>query len=235
MRLNYFIKVALSIFITFFSSYVVAEGYESTDNITATIKNFITQSAQLSEGETINIDVKRLGAFSRLPMCSTELKAELPRNMNKNEITSIALNCEGTQSWHVVIPVDVQIAMNVLVAKHTIPAKSILREDDLELMALSRNLLFNGYYTSKETIKGYEASRLIMPGTVLNEKNLQKPNLISRNQVIDIIVKKNSMVITMKGVSKSDGKLNEAIKAYNPSSKRTIDVVVIGQNKAEAV
>ena len=127
------------------------------------------------------------------------------------------------------------ISTRVVVAKRTISATEIIGLEDLDYAQYDRNRLYNGYFQDPKALVGRVASQVILAGVVLTKKNVQQPVLIHRNQLIDLIAKSNTVTVTMKGVAKTDGRLNEAIQAYNPSSKRTLDAVVMDSNRAEII
>jgi len=106
---------------------------------------------------------------------------------------------------------------------------------DLDYAQENINRLYNGYFKDKKEVVGYVASQIINSGAVITRKNVRRPQLVHKNQEIDLIAKKNQIVVTMKGISKSDGSLNDSIVAYNPSSKKTVEAIVVGLNMAEVI
>ncbi|MEO8400444.1 MAG: flagellar basal body P-ring formation chaperone FlgA [Gammaproteobacteria bacterium] len=209
--------------------------YESVENIKTVAKDFVLKNVPLNPSETIEVQVDSPQPPLRVGACSKTLDASFPADANRDQVTSVELSCNGVQTWHVYVPVNVRINTNVLVAKRTIPLNDVITEDDMDFAQYDRNRLYNGYFSAKENVIGQVASQLIASGTVLTKKNVQQPVLVHRNQTVDLIARTNSITVTMKGVAKSDGSLNEVIKAYNPSSKRILDAVVVGSNKVEVV
>lgn len=208
--------------------------YESVENIKTVAKNFVLKNVPLNPNETIDVQVDSPQPLS-VAACSKPLDAAFPVDGNRDQVTSVELTCNGVQPWHVYVPVNVRINTNVLVAKRTIPINEVITEDDMDFAQYDRNRLYNGYFNAKENVIGQVASQLIASGTVLTKKNVQQPILVHRNQTVDLIAKTDSITVTMKGIARSDGSLNEVIKAYNPSSKRILDAVVVGSNKVEVV
>jgi flagella basal body P-ring formation protein FlgA len=126
------------------------------------------------------------------------------------------------------VPVNVSILTKVVVAKHNIPSHQIVTNDDLDFASNDRNHLYSGYFTTIDMVVGQMSNQSIAAGMVITKKNIQQPTLVHRNEVIDLTANNNSITVTMKGVARSEGGLHDMIKAYNPSSKKLLDAVVIG-------
>lgn len=209
--------------------------YESMNKINEAVNNFITQNVIPGPDETMQVQVKQKSLLFKFPACTRELDVALPPNTNKEDVTSVELTCNGERPWHVYVPVDIKLTMKVLVAKRPLQPKEILSDEDIDYVSLDKRHLLSGYFKNKDEIIGQSARQFINAGAVLTKKNLEEPIIISKNQSIDIIVRKKSIMIVMKGLAKTDGRLNESIKVYNPASKRLLDAIVVGPNKAEVV
>lgn len=228
-------KWICALFLIFFQSTVFSEELESLDNLKTITKNFITNSITLAEDETMDVQFIQNNMSLKLSRCSEPVTARLPEGMTKEHISAVQLTCEGSTPWHILMPVEVQMLTNVLVAKHTIALKDPLSENDLDYMKLDKNRLMSGYFKNKEEIIGLEASQYIQAGAVFTKKNIRQPILVHRNTAIELIARKNSMTVSVKGIAKTDGRLSDAVQVVNPSSKKVIDAIVIGPNKAEVV
>lgn len=209
--------------------------YESFDNIKNVTMKFINDSAVRDSDDTLNITVNQTDATDKLPICTSSLHAALPENANRNQINSIELSCNGERSWKVFVPVTVIVNTKVVVAKNMIPQRNSINDDDLDFNYVDKNRLYNGFYKTKEEVLGFEAAQVIPAGTILTKRNLQLPLLVHRNETVDLIAGNGAIMVTMKGLSRTDGRLNEVIKAYNPVSNKSLDAVVIGEGKAKIV
>lgn len=229
-------KLKFILLMTFFlSSHSFSNPIESIDNIKNTAKQFVIANTQLEPDETLEVNINQNSSQFQVQACSKPLRAELPKNGNKEVISTVELACEGDQPWRIFVPVDVQIFTKVLTAKRTLAAKEMLTEEDIDYTMANKNRLYTGYFTKKEEILGNVTTHVITAGSLLTKKNVQLPILIYKNQTISLIAKSNAVVVTMAGVAKTDGALNSMIKVFNPSSKRTLDAIVIGPNKAQVV
>lgn len=208
---------------------------ESIDRVKTVIEEFIKKNVSVNTDETISVEVLTTVQSFEFPRCTNALEAAFPADTNRNQINSVDITCRGANAWHVMMPVNVHINMPVIVAKHTIPLKQLISEDDIDYANTDRNKLFLGYYKDKNEVIGQEAAQLISAGTVLNKKNLQSPVLVHRNQSVELIAQHGMIRVVMKGIAKTEGRLNDIIKAYNPSSNQMMDAVVTGSNEAEVV
>lgn len=224
-----------SLLIYCFTQIGFAYNQNSIARIKQLTKEYIQKNVQLNSDETMNITIDSPKASFKIPPCSEPLDIAFPNNATGNRITSVELTCKTPKTWHLLVPVTVQINTKVLVAKHNIPSKEIITEVDLDYAFQDKNRLYNGFFKDKKEVLGQVASHMISSGTVITKKNIQMPIIIHRNQKISLFTKKNSIVVTMDGIAREDGSLNSTIKVFNPSSKRVLEAVVTGSNKAEII
>jgi len=216
-----------------YQSCFAADQFEKPEHINEVVKNFLAQNIQTAPDETLEIKVNQSNAPLNVPVCASDISAAYPADANREQLSSVQLSCNDAKPWQIVVPVDVQVFSKVLVAKHTIAAKETISDEDVDYTVYNKNHLYNGFFTRKEDVIGSQAAYLVPAGTVLTKKNMQQPLLITRNQTITIVAQSNSIVVSMQGIARTDGALNAMIKVYNPSSKRTLDAIVIGPNKAQ--
>ena len=180
------------------------------DQLQNLAKEFAMQNTPAATDETVNVVVSPISAA--MPKCSNPVQATLPPNSNRDQITGIELSCNGTQSWQTLVPVNVEIYTKVVVAKQTILPKQVISEDDIDFATYDKNHLFASYFKNKDEVVGQVASHLLTPGTVFNRRNLQAPIVIHKNEIVSITAKNSVVSVTMQGIAKSDGAMNEAIK-----------------------
>lgn len=226
-------SMSILVFFLFCSSTLFAENIETSEHLASIAKNFITQNIQIAADESM--EIQAFPANTQVAACNKEITAAFPKNSTTEQVTSIELTCNDANPWQIYVPVDIQVFTKVVIAKRTIPPKEILSEEDLDFAPKNKNRLYNGYYTSKEEIIGNESAHLITAGTVLTKKNIELPLLVHKNQAISIFAQSNAVLVTMQGIAKSDGAKDAVIKVYNPSSKRTLDAVVVGPNRAQVI
>lgn len=209
--------------------------YESSADLEKLARDFIAANISLEPDETMEIAINRSDLPTQLSKCSTNIQVAFPREMSREKINALELTCNGEKSWQTFLPLDVQIYTKIVTAKSLILPDTNIHESDLDYSQMNINHLYNGYFKDKKEVLGFVASQTISAGTVITKKNTRRPQLVHRNQEVELVAKKNSIVVSMKGIAKSDGGLNDIIEAYNPSSKKTLQAVVVGSNRAEVV
>ena len=212
-----------------------ATDVESMDKLNQVAKSFISHQIVLGKDETLDIHISDSNPPLTLTQCLGEVTPSFPDNTNKEQITAIKLTCQDNNSWHVLIPVQVHVYTNVLVTKRIIPRGEMIEAADLDYARYDKSQLYSGYITDKSAIVGQQASQLLASGAVVSKHNLQKMLVIHRNQTIELIAKNSAIMVMMHGIAKSDGGLEDTIKAFNPSSKRMLDAVVVGPGRAEVI
>lgn len=239
---NYVSCRIIFVFVAFLSSSLSAAdpvtttgSYESVEHIKSVVKDFVTQNIPIDSDESIGVQINSIDVSAQLPVCSSKIDAAFPDQANKERATAISLTCNGDKHWQTFVPVSIQMLAKVVVAKRAIFPNESMTDSDLEYAQYDINHLYSGYFRSKEELNNQVASQLISAGSVVTKKNIRQALLIHKNQLIDLVARVNSVQVVMKGIAKSDGCMNDAIKAYNPSSSRTLDAVVVGSNRAEIV
>jgi flagella basal body P-ring formation protein FlgA len=216
-------------------AYANNDNAESVENIASIAKNYVLKNITIDTGETLQVDPVKSSISNKLIKCASDLRVEFPEGYNHEQVNAVQLSCDAPTSWRIMVPVNVSILTNVVMAKHTISSQQVITEDDLEIASSDRTKLYNGYFSDKEKVLGMMSKTTISAGMILTKKSLQQPSIVHRNDVIDLIAKNNLVTVSMKGVARSEGGLHDMIKAYNPSSKKTMDAIVIGQGRVEVV
>lgn len=146
---------------------------------------------------------------------------------------SVTLSCKEQPQWNIFIPINVQLFVDVLVANRLIMAGETISATDATYEKLDKNQLSNGFFKEDQSIVGQVARYNINTGTVFTAKNIKQLPIVQKNQTITLTVKSGSVEISMVGIAKTDGFLNDTIKVLNPSSKKIIDAIVKSSNQAE--
>lgn len=212
------------------TSNLLAASYESYQSLNQLAVEFIQSHAQLGQDERTTIRLGNAVNDLRLAKCTTPITVNIPASSAEQQITTLEMTCSSQPSWHVYVPVDMKILTRVVVARETIPAKTIISEDMLDLAYRDKNVLYSGYFRNFSDISGQISMMTMIKGTVINHKNIQQPILINRNQNVTIESRHGHILIRAEGIAKSSGALNDTIKVLNPSSKRIVDAVVISSS-----
>lgn len=211
-----------------------ADQYESIEKIKTIVDSFVKKTISVDSGDSVKIQLSQ-DTPSQLPLCTKTIEANLPVDTNPEQMTSVELSCNGVNAWHALIPVNVQVYTKVVIAKHPLSPNESISDDDLDYSQADKMRLYTGYFKDKNDVIGLVSSQMIAPGAVLSKKNLQKPVLVHRNEMVDLTAGNGSIVVTLKGISKMDGRLNETIRASNPATNKVLDAIVVGPGKANII
>lgn len=223
---------SIAIILILFTSSAYA-AVETQAHLNELAKEFIQKNITLSEDETLEVKISDSGSHLQLAQCENPIQVSLPEGASSQQIQNIKMSCTGNIKWEVYVPVDTRILTKVIVAKQTIPARQVISEDMLDYALRDKNTLYSGYFKSPSEVVGQTPLSTILPGIVISRRNIQQPILINRNQSVSIVAKHGAIMVKAEGIAKTSGALNDTIKVLNPSSKRTIDAVVVNSNTVE--
>ena len=232
---EHIVTILFAILFCAYTNIASAGYYEPYEHLGKLAKDFVTKNVNIDPEDTLNVKVSSDLTIPKVPVCKLPIHADMPANTNLDQVTGVELTCNDQPSWHVLVPVNVEIMTKVLVAKQPILPKQEITEELLDYASYDKNSLFNSYYKNKDEIIGQIATHMISAGTVFTRKNLQAPVLIHKNEVVNLVARSHAVSVSMQGIAKSDGCLHDTVKVYNPVSKRVIDAVVAGPNRAESI
>lgn len=204
------------------------------DHIKQEVKDFVSQQINVENNDKVEVDILDNNTPQQFASCSSPLQYSVPNNAHSEQINSVEINCLN-ENWHRYLPVEVKIMTKVVIAKRNIVAAQMINADDLDYAEHNKNRLYSGYFTNPQEVIGNVPARSLVAGSILTPKNIHPPAIIHKNQTITLEARRNFISVVMQGVAKSDGALNGVIKVYNPSSRKTIDAIVIDNNRALVV
>ncbi len=226
------------LFIVLYMIYV-SHGYTQTFQdfkaFEASVKQFAEQQIPHASDDALHIDIMQLNSKMQLPSCTDEIEMSLSRQGLSSTSNVVTLLCKGQQPWTLYVPLQIQLFTNVLAASRMIKPGEIIEKQDVIEKKYDKYLLFDGYFTRLEEVVGQAASRAIPAGGILGRKNIRKTALIKKKQPVELILKHGSIVISMRGIAKTNGFLNDQIKIINPVSRKEVEAVVTGNGIAEMI
>jgi flagella basal body P-ring formation protein FlgA len=88
-----------------------------------------------------------------------------------------------------------------------------------------------GVFTNPEQLVGLAARRSLPAGRALRQTDLQKPELVARNENVTITYEVPGIVLTMRGQALESGAQGDLISVLNVQSKRTIHATIVGPGR----
>lgn len=215
-----------------YSPQLCADTFESPDRIKSAIDLFITNQLQQSDEEKVVVSVNQIDTL-KLARCQNPLKVSFPQDNATSQANAVLVSCDGETSWNIFVPVQIQLMTSIVSVNRVVYAGEVITEDDLVYERADKNRLYDGYYKEKNDVIGLAALRAISAGSPLTKKNLKQMPVVKRNQTITLTLRKGAIEIEMIGIARSDGYVDGMIKVLNPSSKKIVDAVVTGKDRAE--
>ena len=90
-----------------------------------------------------------------------------------------------------------------------------------------------GYYLKDTLGSQLRARGYIRPGAVLTAANTEAPMAVERGQVIDLITRKGSLVVTARVKALERGRINDWIQVENMDSRRILSARIARDGEAE--
>lgn len=209
------------------------QSFSSFDKFRHHIKRFVIQELLPEPEEEIEISFLQLDEKMTPPSCPNPFEISMAQPGVSVPTNSVVVKCPINPPWTLYVPIQIKRLTDTVIAAHRIMPGDAISENDLLIQKRDKLQLYDGFFYDLRDVEGKVASRMIPAGTVLSKKNLKRSLLIKRNQNISLILKHGAIEISMLGVAKTDGYLNDTIKVINPSSKKIVDALVTGNNKAE--
>lgn len=128
---------------------------------------------------------------------------------------------------------EVKVLRDVVVAKRSISRGAVLGGDELEVVSKTVGPLEKLTVSEISRVAGMQATRNIRAGAILRLNQLSWPKMVRAGDVVSVIARSGSMVITVTGEARQDGNKGEWIKVINTESKKTISARVTGPGEVK--
>ena len=120
------------------------------------------------------------------------------------------------------------------VPKRTVAQGEVLKPADLMLVRRPKAEFAANVITNTEQTAGLAARRALRMGQVLRDSDLQRPELVSRNEPVTITYEVPGILLTLRGQAQEAGALGDIINVLNIQSKRIVQATVIGPERVSA-
>src|SRR3954469_3818585 len=107
----------------------------------------------------------------------------------------------------------------------------VLKISDLVLTRRPKAELASGVVINLEQAVGLAARRALPAGRALRQVDLQKPELVARNENVTITYEVPGIVLTMRGQALEAGAQGDLISVLNVQSKKTIHATIVGPGR----
>jgi flagella basal body P-ring formation protein FlgA len=107
----------------------------------------------------------------------------------------------------------------------------VLKVSDLAVTRRPKAELASGVVINLEQAVGLVARRALPAGRALRQVDLQKPELVARNENVTITYEVPGIVLTMRGQALEAGAQGDLISVLNVHSKKTIHATIVGPGR----
>lgn len=201
---------------------VNAYKYQSTASIKQAVDNFLFEQLQTRHYRIYSLD-KRL----RLKLCSQELKVSFPIYAERIGRTTVEVSCNNSKPWKVLVSVYIQKFVDIILAKHALPAGSLISRSDIILKKTDVSRVRGGYFSNISQLTNMVVRRAIKTGRIISPGMLKPRQLVSRGDEVIILAQSENFRIQVKGKALMNGFLGQKINVKNLSSKRIFQATVI--------
>ena len=113
-------------------------------------------------------------------------------------------------------------AADIAVAARTLPAQSILTEDDI----LMREIAIPGGVSDPSLLIGLEAKVALYAGRPIRQGDVGFPATVERNQILSLVYRRSGLVITTEGRALDRAGPGDTIRVMNLASRATVTAVI---------
>lgn len=181
-----------------------------------------TYLAQAAVGSTlVRMDSP---ADLQAPAGQLELTPELSGPVRYSGATTVHVTVRTDGRSFVKVPVrfEVRRYLEVVVAAANLNAGDILSEQSLRLERVDAGKLPAGYLTETGRAVGLQVRYAVPPGSILYEKNLSRPILVQRGEIVRLTSRIGDIEVSAGGVALSQGAAGDLVRVQNSATKRIL-------------
>ena len=201
---------------------------QEQDSIRETAREHAQQMFS-DEDNSVNVTAKPLDRRLKLPACDRPLEAyDSPNGINGGRGV-VGVRCPGTSPWKLYVPVEISVYRAVVVAKRPLAKGKLLSANDLTLDEVDVSRLRKAYFDRIEDAVGHRLKRAVAADGVLHTKLVERPELVARGSLVEIMANEPGLLVSMRGKALDDGSLGDRIRVRNLRSGRVVAATVTGR------
>jgi flagella basal body P-ring formation protein FlgA len=209
------------------SKIIYSRGGAILKELTAAIKTYVKTKC---EYRNPNVEVRILNV-------NNEILGGLEKINGRFSVSAPLWNClsgnvrfsAGKSETSVLASVG--ITADVIVASKDIPIFTDIKKDKVKYSR--KKIDSNSYVDSIKGAVGKRSRCYIMAGHALNTSCIEESPLVSRGEIVNLVVSLNGVTIKSPAKSMQNGKLGEYIRVRNLQTKKIIQAKVTGARKLE--
>lgn len=124
--------------------------------------------------------------------------------------------------------------VEVLTYVRSLAAGDIIQPSDVIWSTVQAHQAPAGGPQDADQVVGLSAKRALRAGAVVASRDLTSPQVIARNDMVEVAYISGGVELTVTGKATRDASAGEAVPVLNTQSGRTIDAVAVGPGRAVA-
>jgi len=172
-----------------------------------------------------------------VPVGDIVLTSELPYGISYNSTTAItvAVSVNGQVVSKINLRLAVKLYQQVAVVTRQISLGEIVTTDKLHYERMDSGRLGSGYFTDMNKVQGLISRRSLPPGMVITGAMVNKPVLIKRGDIVNIVAHIGSMEVTAAGQAMQNGSEGQLIRVQNINSTKIISAKVLNESTVQVL
>lgn len=128
-----------------------------------------------------------------------------------------------------------QVVEAIPVLKNRITAGQVISRNDVEWLQVPANRYGAGFIDRFDDLIGQTPRRALAAGMPIRAADIGKPEVITKNSLVTMVVQAPGLTITTTGRAMESGSIGDVVQVMNPQSKRTIQATVTGTNLVQVI
>lgn len=128
-----------------------------------------------------------------------------------------------------------QAVESIPVLKNRITAGQVISRNDVEWLQVPANRYGAGFIDRFDDLIGQTPRRALAAGMPIRAADIGKPEVITKNSLVTMVVQGPGLTITTTGRAMESGSIGDVVQVMNPQSKRTIQATVTGTNLVQVI
>lgn len=124
-----------------------------------------------------------------------------------------------------------QVLVDVITLNRNLERGAILKDSDVVVTRRPRSEVASDALTDRDLAVGLALRNAMQPGRPLRAADLNKPDMIQRNETVTLIYEVPGISLTMRGKATEAGGEGDTISVMNEQSKRPVQGVIVGPGR----
>jgi len=201
------------------------------DPLLDTAERYVRLQTQGLPGK-ISITIGRIDA-ARLPVCTAH-EAFAPPGMRLSGKTSVGIRCLGPAVWSVLIPVQISITGNYVIAARPLAAGQVLQASDLATISGDLTVQPSGILSDPASAIGKALRNSLASGQPIRNDQLLAQLVIRQGQSVRVISKGTGFAVSSEGKAVNNATEGQVVQ-IRMNSGQTLSGVAKADGSVEIV